>query len=86
MYVNCDASFSINQGLKNIFPDAVHEKKKPFKCVCDNTFAGKQTLNCHILVVHERNEPFKCNICDARFTLNSLLKKHFSSVHEKKPH
>ena len=47
--------------------------------VCDNTFADKQTLNCHILVVHDRNKPSKCNICDTRFALNKA-KKHFSSV------
>ena len=34
-------------------------KKKPFKCeICDNTFAGKRTLNYHILVVHEINVTF----------------------------
>ena len=62
---------------------AVHEGKKPFKCIiCEKYFSNKGTLNNHVASVHEGIKPFKCDICETRFATKGTLKRHMA-VHEK---
>ena len=38
----------------------------------------------HIVAVHEGKKPYQCDICDATFTTQSGIKKHFKVQERKK--
>ena len=73
---------AIPGGLNSHF-SAVHERKKPFKCVtCYASFTRRGSLKKHIDTVHEGKKPFHCTICNTSFTRRTSLKKHVSTVHK----
>ncbi|XP_060850546.1 zinc finger protein 92-like [Rhopalosiphum padi] len=59
------------------------EKDKNFECsLCSKKFGWTTDLKRHLLI-HTGERPFKCNSCQAAFTRNFLLQKHFARAHKK---
>ena len=78
----CEGPFETKRKLIQHI-DAVHEKKKPFKCnLCDTTFALRHHLENHILAIHEIKKPFQCPKCDVQFLKKCFIKIHVTMVHE----
>ena len=62
--------------------EAVHEKKKPYKCsFCDADFPQSQNLRNHIIAVHEKKKPHLCSLCGMSFADKSNLTNHIRGVH-----
>lgn len=61
---------------------SVHEKEKSFSCdQCTSSFAFKDGLTRHILMVHNNIRPFKCLYCSLTFKSTSHRNKHILSIH-----
>jgi KRAB domain-containing zinc finger protein len=81
----CYKKFTTAKLKKHI--ESVHEKKRPHLCsTCEKSFASKQDLKRHILMVHEKinHKKHLCSQCDSSFFNISGLKVHTDSVHEGK--
>ena len=67
----------------------VHEKRKSYKCKtsgykCEFSSSDMNILLKHIHVIHKGKTLLRCDICDYTCRYNDTMKKHTSSVHEKK--
>jgi len=59
------------------------EKDKTFECnLCNKRFGWSTDLKRHLLI-HTGERPFKCDLCQAAFTRNFLLQKHFARAHKR---
>ncbi|XP_045114058.1 zinc finger protein 765-like isoform X2 [Portunus trituberculatus] len=49
--------------------------------VCNKEFTKMSSLYIHMKIEHSKN-PLSCSVCDKRFHCESLLKKHFTNIHD----
>ena len=63
----------------------VHFNDRTVDCgFCEKTLKTKRNLELHMQSVHGTMEKsHHCHICNAKFRVASLLKKHIETVHEK---
>ncbi|XP_025409974.1 zinc finger protein 28 homolog [Sipha flava] len=78
---------NIDNSIKPLKKIKVHKKKKEkdktFECsLCKKKFGWPTDLKRHLLI-HTGERPFKCNSCQAAFTRNFLLQKHFVRAHKR---
>ena len=70
-------------------PESEKSKKKYLlrnnQCyICKTNISSEKDLVKHFLVHHEGEKPYQCNLCDVKFVGKSVIKRHFSTIHEEK--
>ncbi|OAF68959.1 PR domain zinc finger protein 12 [Intoshia linei] len=80
----CKRSFEKKDRLR-IHVLHVHEKYKPYNCLCcDKKFSQSSSLNKHKRV-HSGERPYKCVYCNKSFTASSILRTHIRQHSGEKP-
>ena len=84
--VQCDAcskTFKSRNAL-NLHRMRHHNFEKPFKCdICDFATVTTNDLKRHKIATHSETKSEICHICGKGFYLNSLLKIHIKTIHER---
>ena len=76
----CDSTFKSKDNLNRHI--VKHDGTKDFKCIyCPREFYFQRDLNVHLKQSHFESKKVVCGVCDADFTTNSALKKHFIAKH-----
>ena len=65
--------------------EAVHERKKTFKCgACNTAFSSKGNLERHIQNVHNGKKRFQCHLCNKNYSSKFSMNEHVSTIHDGK--
>ena len=84
--VQCDACSKTfkTRHAHNLHKMRHHNQEKPFKCdICDFATVTTNDLKRHKIATHSETKSEICHICGKGFYLQSLLKIHIKSIHER---
>ena len=77
----CFKGFESKVSIKRHFQE-IHEKKKPVE-IRPHGSPQKEISGIEQSPSNVPEKPFQCSLCPKAFKLNSVLKKHFTQVHDK---